>query len=294
MKPLLKSLAFILGHPLSGRHKLRALKRWMSWQIGSRLLPGNVAVPFAGRALLLASPGMTGATGNIYCGLHEFYSMAFAMHLLRPGELFVDVGSNVGSYAVLAGSIGARCVAFEPVPSSFRRLLDNIALNRYEDRVTALNLAVGDTRSSALMTSDEDTTNRIVTASDLRRNAVVEVQMVRLDDVVDGDPVLIKIDVEGSEPEVLRGAYSLLRRKSLLGVIIEVNRNHAVLHAQMRQAGFLPYDYFPFERKIWPASAMKAGRRMKTSDNVLFVRNEAVVARRLASAPATSILDVAV
>ncbi len=59
---------------------------------------------------------MTGATGNIYAGLHEFDDMAFFLHLLRPEDMFADVGSNIGSYTILAsGVVGAKSVAFEPV-----------------------------------------------------------------------------------------------------------------------------------------------------------------------------------
>jgi hypothetical protein len=49
-----------------------------------------------------ATSGMTGATGNLYVGLHEFEEMAFLLHFLRPGDLFADVGANVGSYTILA------------------------------------------------------------------------------------------------------------------------------------------------------------------------------------------------
>jgi thymidylate synthase len=63
---------------------------------------------------------MTGATGNIYAGLHEFEDMAFLLHLLRSEDMFADVGSNIGSYTILAsGVVGAKSVAFEPVPSTY-------------------------------------------------------------------------------------------------------------------------------------------------------------------------------
>lgn len=45
---------------------------------------------------------MTGATGNWYCGLQEYEDMSFVLHALRPGDLFVDVGANIGSYSILA------------------------------------------------------------------------------------------------------------------------------------------------------------------------------------------------
>ena len=62
---------------------------------------------------------MTGATGNIYAGLHEFVDMAFCLHLLRSGDLFVDVGANIGSYTVLASKVaGANSVTLELILKS--------------------------------------------------------------------------------------------------------------------------------------------------------------------------------
>jgi hypothetical protein len=65
---LLNSLGFILRHPLNRRRPGAALVRWLRWQIGSRLLPGWVLLPFVNDLRLIVQPGMTGATGNVYCG----------------------------------------------------------------------------------------------------------------------------------------------------------------------------------------------------------------------------------
>jgi hypothetical protein len=116
---LLNNYRFLVTHPLTKDRKIRTLTRWLRWQIGSRVLGCSVAVPFVNNTRLLVKPGMTGATGNIYCGLHEFEDMAFVLHLLRPGDLFVDIGANIGSYTILAGATGANAISFEPVPSTF-------------------------------------------------------------------------------------------------------------------------------------------------------------------------------
>ena len=88
---VLNTYKFIANHPLTKDHKLSTMLRWLKWQVGSRLVPGSVAIPFVNETHLLAKPGMTGATGNIYCGLHEFEDMGFVLHFLRPGDLFVDM-----------------------------------------------------------------------------------------------------------------------------------------------------------------------------------------------------------
>ena len=167
MKTVFATFQFIVNHPLNRENKFDALRRWLGWQIGSRLVSGPVAVPFVNGARLLVSPGMTGATGNIYCGLHEFESMAFALHLLRPDNLFLDVGANIGSYSILAASLGARCLAFEPVPTAYEHLLENINLNRFGNLIDARNIAIGDKKGRLRMTTGFDTTNRVIQDSEI-------------------------------------------------------------------------------------------------------------------------------
>ena len=65
---------------------------------------------------------MTGITGNIYAGLHEFADMAFVLHFLRGRRPVRRCGrANVGSYTILvSGVVGCRTIAFEPDPITCR------------------------------------------------------------------------------------------------------------------------------------------------------------------------------
>lgn len=72
--------------------------RFVRWQIESRLKE-DVTFDWIGDAKLVVGNGMTGATGNVYCCLNEFADMGFLLHLLRKGDLFIDVGANIGSYS---------------------------------------------------------------------------------------------------------------------------------------------------------------------------------------------------
>ena len=114
MAALVNILNFIAGHPLTRDQKVRAFCRFLCWQIKCRL-QREVIVPWIAGTNLAVRRGMAGATGNIYCGLHEFEDMAFLLHLLRPEDTFVDVGANIGSYTILAAGVcRARSIAFEP------------------------------------------------------------------------------------------------------------------------------------------------------------------------------------
>ena len=114
------TVSYILRHPLNRGRPARALSRFIGWQVQSRLT-SPIAVPFVDGTRLLVSRGMTGATGNIYCGLTDFEEMAFVMHALRPDDLFLDVGANVGSYTVIAaGAAGAKPPRFRASPLHVR------------------------------------------------------------------------------------------------------------------------------------------------------------------------------
>ena len=75
--------AFLATHPLTKHRRLSATARVLRWQITSRI-QDEVIVDWIGGTRLAARRGMTGLTGNIYAGLHEFADMAFVLHFLRP------------------------------------------------------------------------------------------------------------------------------------------------------------------------------------------------------------------
>jgi FkbM family methyltransferase len=289
----LDTARFVLRHPLNRNRRLAALGRWVRWQVASRLLQAPVAIPFVDSTRLLVSRGMTGATGNIYCGLHEFEDMAFVLHALRPGDLFIDVGANVGSYTLLAaGGAGADCLSFEPHPGTFAHLLDNVRLNDLQSRVDARNVALGARHSSARLTADQDTTNHILTDSPAEKSSI-EIRVEPLDAFASRTPEVIKIDVEGFETEVLAGGERVLRSPGLTAVIMELNGagnrygyDETLLRTRMGNWGFAEARYDPFTRSL----VAPAGAGPK-SGNTLFVRNPQRLRDRLAVAPSHRVLE---
>ena len=101
---LLDTLRFVCRHPLNRKKPIAGLLRFVDWQIRSRV-QGEVTHPWVGGTKLAVRKGMTGATGNIYCGLHEFPDMAFVLHALKTTDVFLDIGANVGAYTILASGV---------------------------------------------------------------------------------------------------------------------------------------------------------------------------------------------
>ena len=281
MIAVLNTASFIAGHPLTRDHKLRAFGRFVSWQLKSRL-QRELIVPWIGGLHLAVRRGMAGATGNIYCGLHEFEDMAFLLHFLRPEDAFADIGANIGSYTILASGVcGARTAAFEPDPDSFVTLSRNIALNLLDGLVTLRECALGPHEGQIEFTVGLDTVNRVA-ADTVGPTRIVS--MDTLDHALGTErPRLIKLDVEGFESEILRGAKQTLTSPELKAIICE-DRSPAVTDT-VQAAGFVEQKYEPFTRHL--AAERGRGRRQ----NALFVRDNEFVQQRLIEAPRIRVLD---
>lgn len=271
---LLRTFRFILDHPLNRGRPISVLARYASWQIRSRL-QREVVIDWLEGAKIAARNGMTGATGNIYCGLHEFEDMMFVLHVLKYDDLFVDVGANIGSYTILASGVcGANSVAIEPDPVAARHLRRNIEINQLEGRVELEMTAVGEETGTIAFTTGLDTMNRVAFVGEQNAQTV---PLVQLDTLLDGRrPALIKMDVEGFETPALRGAEKTLNSPSLIAIMLETVDDEA--HEQLTRHGFEKYCYDPWTRTLVDCSA-------GTGSNLLFVRDRTEILKRVASAP---------
>ena len=283
MLPIINISRFLSRHPLTRHELLKAWIRFAGWQIRSRLHE-EVLFPWVGGQFLAVRRGMTGATGNIYAGLHEFPDMMVVLHFLRKGDLFLDIGANVGSYTVLsAGVCQARTWAFEPDPNTMKHLKRNIAINRLDDRVLIYECALGATRDEILFTSGLDTTNKVVTGDNKNTNTVL-IHQERLDYITDSiyTPNMMKIDVEGYEENVLKGSLKTVENEALK--VIELETVSPWIEDMLLANCFHRVYYDPFSRKLHDQKPMAL-----QSSNSLYVRDLSFVSARLAEAQAIEI-----
>ncbi len=285
---VLNTVRFITNHPLNRGHKLSAIIRFVKWQVGSRFVTGAIVYDWVNGSKFLVKTGETGLTGNIYTGLHEFPDMGFLLHFLRAEDLFVDIGANVGSYTILACSaVGARGIAFEPVPSTYIRLVENMRINHLDEKVKCINKGVGAQQGTIAFTSDCGTTNHAIASGEQCDNTVT-IEVTSLDTALQGEaPSLIKIDVEGSETPVMEGAQDVLQNETLSAVIMELNGSGArygfdesqILDLMLTN-GFRTYSYDPLSRTL-----INLEGKNFNSGNTLFIRNKSFVEDRLRDAP---------
>jgi len=167
--------------------------------------------------------------------------------LLRPGMRFVDCGANIGFYSIVAASrVGAagEVSAFEPTPSSFARVERNIALNRLGN-AKAFPFALGAADGSAEVYQFDPRFHGLNTlAKSNGATAIASCRVRALDSLLDEGlvppPHVMKIDVEGSEWNVLRGAERLLRSPEAPILILELSR-----------LTFARFGYTPEELLAW-------------------------------------------
>jgi len=297
MNPIAKvwgALRAVASHPVNRRRKIKAVLEYGFVQVAARLIPGDVCVEFPNNTHLLVSPRMKGAAHYIAPRLCEFEEMAFVMHFLRSGELFADVGANVGAFTVLAaGGVGARAMAFEPSPDTFKILVRNIRLNGLQDRVKAIHAAVGRKEGMAQFSFGLGTENHV--APDAASGGSVAVKMTTLDKELAGNPpVLLKVDVEGFETEVFAGAVKILKQPELRAIIVERTNigirygfNEELLHREIRQCGFVPCNYEPFTRQLVQVAEQTLG-------NIIYTRDIAVAKASLRTASAFKLGDLSV
>ena len=161
--------------------------------------------------------------------LYERATSLLAVSALRPGDIVIDIGAHVGFFSTLCrlatGPDGAG-FAFEPLPDTFRRLRDNLAINEFSN-VLALPLALSDRSGSAVFHIDPN--NEGESTLIVKPQAeTCEVEVSTLDECFAAGfaqrPRLMKIDVEGVELRVLQGGKQFFADSAPDVVICELSR----------------------------------------------------------------------
>ena len=158
---------------------------------------------------------------NILRGAYERAEAAVARRALHPDDVAIDVGAHIGFFTMLMAEAvgpGGRVYAFEPLDANADLLERSLVENRYDDRVRFARAAVGASSGTATLTFPVETLNsggayllRDGTPP-LAGNLKRDVPLVALDALDLRRPVrFIKMDVEGAEPQVVRGAERILR-----------------------------------------------------------------------------------
>lgn len=190
----------------------------------------------------------SGLERGFYYHNHEGDTFDLIHRTLQSGMVFADCGANIGFYTLVAsrlvGNMG-HVYAFEPTSLTFERLSRHILINDCSN-VTAFRLALGERPETAHVfqfSSDNHGMNIVASGNEEGQN-VGECEISSMDALISRGamrkPDLMKIDVEGSEFGLLRGAELLLLGEPTPTLIIELSRY------TMRRFGYEPEDVIAY------------------------------------------------
>ena len=189
---------------------------------------------------------------HLFFGSFEYIQKKIIIGFLHPGGTFLDIGANLGYYSLLASEkLGpsGKIMAFEPNPIIFRRLKENIQINKIS-MIEAFNFALSDSEGEAFLFTPEVGSHGLSSIKDqvCGKSTKHCIKTKRLDDILPNDIGkidCIKMDVEGAELPVLRGAERIIKAFKP-NMVLEINRE-----AQSK-FGYSPLDLVEFLQKANP------------------------------------------
>ena len=169
----------------------------------------------------------------------------------------IDIGANIGLFTVYLGSLDYDNVySFEPVPQTFKRLSDNTSINVFAKELKINCLAIGEQEGFVdfKIFDDSPGTNQLLVSTDENtHDNSIRVPVITLDKYCADNKIneinFLKIDVEGMEPFVIRGASRMLKNKLVKKTLIEICPNQLkatgnsvdILYESIIDVGYLPY-----------------------------------------------------
>ncbi len=222
----------------------KTLRRVCSW--GASYVKGQDSeiLHGAGQGLRF---NVAGSHSGFILGNHEPEVQEFLAAVLQPGQVYYDVGANVGFFAMIAARLmgpTGRVVCFEPLPANASQIAYNAKLNGFSNVAVRAEALGGSNRSEVFQTSAEPTWGMLSTVgkSPVQASGQIAVDVRTLDSLCAAHdlplPDVIKMDIEGAEAEALQGAAETLRRSRPL-MVIELHSTNAAVCAVLESLGYV-------------------------------------------------------
>lgn len=233
---------------------------------------------------------------GIYAKNFEMRERMFHNAFLRPGDIYLDVGANIGLFTLIAAhKVGndGQVYALEPTSTSFQRLLTNIHLNRFSN-VSPFQIALSDApgQVSMLVSLDGyDGRNSLTSPTAGEKFTSEMVSALTLDQFVqeqhlDHKITMIKIDVEGWETHVLAGGRGILSATDAPILQIEFAEEArasagSTTDELYRSLTSLGYQLFSFEAEAGALAPVSPSQVKNGHLNVIAAKDPTFITHRL-------------
>jgi FkbM family methyltransferase len=270
-------------HPLVKGRLLQTIALTYFWQIWRRMVRRAVVVTLPEGSRLFC-PAWSRMAGNyLTVGFDEYRESLFVLDFLKPGDLFVDVGANIGFYSIVAATHGARAIAYEPIERARDAIAQSAKLNGLTQQVAILPKALSDWRGTSYFTSGNDNTNSLTgTAA-----GAIPVEVSTLDDELDAAPALIKIDAEGFDLTVLRGGAGRVLPDHKPAIVVELEGGGLAIREWLLAHDYVLFSYDPAAKVLQPFVARLAPNGTPYHEYAVGVHRERLddARARLAASP---------
>ncbi|RKZ27280.1 hypothetical protein DRQ20_00870 [bacterium] len=186
-------------------------------------------------------------------GMYEPEKTRLFYRLVRPGMTVIDVGVNKGYFTLLSAKLmgcKGKILAFEPEPSNCYWIRKSIEANKY-DCIKLFELALADYEGEAMLyIGKKSGWHSLLPTGGNVKDETIRVKVSTLDNVLKKEKIervnIVKIDVEGAEMEVLKGAKNLLQKSERLFIIMDLHPQKGVkvedVFSYLYQHGFKIYS----------------------------------------------------
>jgi len=201
-------------------------------------------------------------------------------------DVLLDIGANIGTYSLYAAKLGHKVFAFEASPFNYCMMMLNIELNKLQGRITPFLLAAHDSLTLSSFNVSHmshgtpwgDAQNTFDNMRDDQGNTFEPVSKYYLyGDALDNtsgklpaSPMHVKIDVDGNELNILKGATKLLSNSLVKSILVELEEKRDDYHESVN---FIQSKGFNLHRKWVPD--WKVNGEIRTMNNHIFVREPA-------------------
>jgi len=163
-------------------------------------------------------------------------------HMKNGCDIFIDVGANIGIYSLRTAQLGYAPIiyAFEPDPRNYSQFRGNLLINNMIDRIQLYQLAVSSLSGELGFHPYPDGYTDMTRVADANYPEITKFKTTTLDDMITakGKKIFIKIDVEGHELAVLKGATRVLRENDCFLQIEIWKDNVASIHTHMKNCKY--------------------------------------------------------
>lgn len=190
----------------------------------------------------------------LFKGIREPFSTEFFKNEIKKGDICVDIGANIGYYALLESRLvgdGGKVYAIEPVPENIKLLKKNININHYPN-IDIFQLAIGDRNGSGFIhLFNGSNLHSMNKNNSFESKHSIPVKIITLDKFLENKPYpsIIRMDTEGYEEKIIKGMEKTLSAQKPLKIFMEfhcclLNDGGASLFKNLKLAGFKVKAFF--------------------------------------------------